>query len=137
MSTHHQTVVLFNIKPDVDSTKVANMINEINVQQNLCRRITSLESTKPVIDVVDWISDGGSGSIMRGSVMRVALLKLKEAVGEAFSHEMTKGYSIAMIAVFDDVGAVDSDAELANLYESIGNDFVESEVFVDYVVPLS
>ncbi|KAI3711526.1 hypothetical protein L1987_70064 [Smallanthus sonchifolius] len=210
MSAHHQTIiehiVLLNVKPDIDSTKVATMMDEINGLASLgltihlsAGKLLSSTSTslnfshiahcrftstddlhaynhhpehlrvagdvQLLIDefvVVDWISNDISESLKLGCVMRVTLLKFnydlvendkdkfvevmegvkhqfkttqRLSLGENFSHEMAKGHSIAMIAVFPDLESFDSDSELANLHKSNVKDFLESAVVVDYVVP--
>ncbi|KAI3789993.1 hypothetical protein L2E82_02802 [Cichorium intybus] len=61
--------------------------------------------------------------------------------GENFSHALTKGYSISSIAVFPgptDLEAFDSESELVmnSLKEKL-KDSVESELVVDFVIPLS
>ncbi|KAI3814454.1 hypothetical protein L1987_14094 [Smallanthus sonchifolius] len=187
MSAHHQTIqhiVLLNVKPDADSTKVATMMDGINglasqsislpensshlhlphatsvtsltavsVQRMICTPTTIIQSTC-VLQKIE--------SLKPGCVMRVTLLKFnydlieddkdkfveviegvkrqfkttqRLSLGENFSHEMAKGHSIAMIAVFPDLESFDSDSELANLHKSKVSDFLESTVVVDYVVP--
>ncbi|KAJ0487981.1 putative stress responsive alpha-beta barrel [Helianthus annuus] len=200
---HHivEHIVLLSFKPDVDSTKVETMINEVNALASLnftlhlsvgkiirctstspnfshivhCRfrstddlqaynqhpeHLRVLKNAQPLLDdfiVVDFLSDGGCDSLKPGSVMRVTLLKLKEnlvehdkgklveelksqfkrtddiSVGESLANEMSKGYSIGVIAFYPDLEAIDSDAAL---HESEVKDLIESEIVVDYVVPL-
>uniref|UniRef100_A0A251SYL2 Putative dimeric alpha-beta barrel n=1 Tax=Helianthus annuus TaxID=4232 RepID=A0A251SYL2_HELAN len=122
--------------------------------------LSVLKNTQPLLDdfmVVDFLSDGSRDSLKPGSAMRVTLLKLKEdlvehekgklveelkgqfkrteeiSVGESLPNEMSKGYSIGVIVVYPDLEAIDSDAEL---HKSKVKDFIESEMVVDYVVPL-
>ncbi|KAI3802835.1 hypothetical protein L1987_30978 [Smallanthus sonchifolius] len=200
-------VVLFKLKPDVDSTKVAAMVSGLNALtslnltlhlsagQLLRSRSSSLtfthmlhsryrskdhlqeyaahpdhvrvvtENIKPIIDdimAVDWISTGASVSPKPGSAMRVTFLKLKEdlgeneksrvleviggikdefpaieqlSVGENFSHDRAKGYTIASVAVLADLEALDSNAELVKLQKEKVKDSIESVVVVDYVIP--
>lgn len=85
-----------------------------------------VNANKPVMDdimAVDWISNGLSGFIDAGKVMRVSFVKLKDeneksrvldvirgtvndeliSVGENFLLDRAKGYSIASVAVFSGV----------------------------------
>ncbi|XP_076910398.1 stress-response A/B barrel domain-containing protein UP3-like [Bidens hawaiensis] len=210
MSAQHQIVehvVLFKVKPDVDSSKVAAMVNGLNALtslnltvhlsagQLLQTRSSSLtfthmlhsryrsvddlkeyaahpehvrvvtENIKPIIDdimAVDWISDDASVSPKPGSAVRVTFLKLKDeseksrvlevirgikdefpaieqlSVGENFSHDRAKGYTIASVAVLPgtaDLEALDSNEELVKLQKEKVRDSIESVVVVDYVVP--
>ncbi|KAK1428572.1 hypothetical protein QVD17_17410 [Tagetes erecta] len=206
MSTHHQTIehiVLLNVKPDVDATKAAAIIDEINGLASLGLTIhlsvgkllrstsTSLnfshivhgrfKSTDdlqaynhhpehmrvagilhPIVDdfvVVDWVSNSICDSLTPGYVMCVTLLKLKDgldeneksklveevkslfktseqvSIGENFSREMGKGYSIAMSVVFPDLDTLGLDVVSKNLHESKVKEFIDSEVVVDYVAP--
>ncbi|KAI3775610.1 hypothetical protein L1987_50190 [Smallanthus sonchifolius] len=203
-------VVLFKVKPDVDSTKVAamfaglhgltslNLTLHLSAGQLLRSRSSSLtfthmlhsrysskdhlqeyaahpehvrvvtENIKPIIDdimAVDWISTGASVSPKPGSAMRVTFLKLKEdlgeneksrvleviggikdefpaieqlSVGENFSHDRAKGYTIASVAVLAgpaDLEALDSNAELVKLQKEKVKDSIESVLVVDYVIP--
>ncbi|KAL4589432.1 hypothetical protein LXL04_002339 [Taraxacum kok-saghyz] len=203
-------VVLFKVKPDVDSSKVAAMISGLNgltsldltvhltSGQLLRSRSSSLtfthmlhsryrskedlreyaahpehvrvvtENIKPIIDdimAVDWISNGASVSPKPGSAMRLTFLKLKEnlgenekarvleviggikdqfqaieqlSLGENFSHDRAKGYTIASIAVLPgpaDLEALDSNVELVKLQKEKVRDSIESVVVVDYVIP--
>ncbi|KAL4589433.1 hypothetical protein LXL04_002340 [Taraxacum kok-saghyz] len=115
---------------------------------------------------VDWMSNAGSSiSPKPGSAMRVTILKLKEnlgedgkarvleviggikdefqaieevSMGENFSHDRAKGYTIASIVVLPgqaDLEAVDSNSELVNLQKEKIGDSIESTVVVDYVIP--
>ncbi|KAK9071201.1 hypothetical protein SSX86_009769 [Deinandra increscens subsp. villosa] len=202
-------VVLFKVKPDVDSSKVAAMVTGLNglsslnltvhltAGELLRSRSSSLtfthmlhsryrskndlneyaahpehvrvvtENIKPIIDdlmAVDWLSDGVI-SPKPGSAMRVTFLKLKEnlgenersrvleviggikdqfpaieqlSVGENFSHERAKGYTIASVAVLPgpaDLEALDSNPELVKLQKEKVKDSIESVVVVDYVIP--
>ncbi|KAJ0673472.1 putative stress-response A/B barrel domain-containing protein HS1/DABB1 [Helianthus annuus] len=122
--------------------------------------LSVLKNTQPLLDdfiVVDFLSDGSRDSLKPGSAMRVTLLKLKEdlvehekgklveelkgrfkrtddiSVGESLPNEMSKGYSIGVIVVYPDLEAIGSDADL---YKSKVQDYIESEMVVDYVVPL-
>ncbi|KAK1428571.1 hypothetical protein QVD17_17409 [Tagetes erecta] len=207
MSTHQQTIeriVLLNIKPDVDKTKVTNIIDEINglasldliVHLSVGKLLRSTSSSlnfshiihshykstddlqafnhhpehlrvgKNMQEIVDdsMLVDCVSGYISHdlltpGYVMRVMLLKLKEGldenekdklmvgvkslfktdepttVSENLSPETGKGYSIAMIVVFPSLEAIDSDAELENLYNSKLNELIDDKIVVDYVAP--
>ncbi|KAI7742396.1 hypothetical protein M8C21_018597, partial [Ambrosia artemisiifolia] len=199
-------VVLFKVKPDVDSTKVAAMIDGLNALTalNLTLHLTSghllrsrsssltfthmlhsryrskdllkeyaahpehvrvvTENVKPIVDdlmAVDWMSDSAV-SPKPGSAMRVTFLKLKEnlgedekcrvleviggikdhfpaieqlSVGENFSHDRAKGYTLASVAVLAgpaDLEALDSNAELVKLQKEKVKDSIESVVVVDY-----
>ncbi|KAL7598364.1 hypothetical protein Lser_V15G25507 [Lactuca serriola] len=213
MSAQHQIVehvVLFKVKPDVDSSKVAAMLSGLNgltsldltvhlsAGQLLRSRSSSLtfthmlhsryrskedlreyaahpehvrvvtENIKPIIDdimAVDWISNDASVSPKPGSAMRVSFLKLKEnlgenekarvleviggikdqfqsieqlSLGENFSHDRAKGYTIASIAVLPgaaDLEALDSNAELVKSQKEKVRDSIESVLVVDYVIP--
>ncbi|CAH1425281.1 unnamed protein product [Lactuca virosa] len=217
MSTQDQIIehiVLFNVKPDVDPTKVAAMIDGLNRMASLDlsihvsagellsrsrsdsdsltfshimhTRFTSndnlqvyythpehlrmvSENIHPIIDdimIVDWISNNISHEAPKpGSVMRVTLLKLKEdllenekskffemmegiknqfkaieqvSFGENF-HAMAKGYSISSIVVFSGFSyleAFDSDAGIVNSIKEKVKDSVETELVVDYMIPL-
>nr|XP_043636765.1 stress-response A/B barrel domain-containing protein UP3 [Erigeron canadensis] len=212
MSAIVEHVVLFKVKPDVDSSKVAAMVNGLNgltsldltvhlsAGQLLRSRSSALtfthilhsrykskedlrtygghpehvrvvtENIKPIIDdimAVDWISNSAVSPIKPGSAMRVSFLKLKEnlgeneknevldviggiknefksiqelSVGENFSHDRAKGFTIASIAVLPapaDLEALDSNAnaELVNLQKQKVKDHIEGVVVVDYVVP--
>ncbi|CAI9286137.1 unnamed protein product [Lactuca saligna] len=127
-----------------------------------------VNENKPIIDdvmAVDWMSNGASVSPKPGSAMRVTFLKLKEnlgeiekarvleviggikdqfqsieqlSLGENFSHDRAKGYTIASIAVLPgaaDLEALDSNAELVKLQKEKVRDSIESVVVVDYVIP--
>ncbi|KAI3524799.1 hypothetical protein L1887_03463 [Cichorium endivia] len=127
-----------------------------------------VNENKPIIDdimAVDWISNGASVSPKPGSAMRVTFLKLKEnlgedekarvleviggikdqfqtieqlSLGENFSHDRAKGYTIASIAVLPgpaDLEALDSNVEVVNLQKEKIGDSLEGVVVVDYVIP--
>lgn len=125
------------------------------------------ENVLPIIDdimAVDWIADDLTTVVPPpGSALRVSFLKLKEgaagdhvlgvvkgipesfkqiselSVGENFSPERAKGFSIASLAVFAgpaELEAVDSNQELVNYQKDKVRDQIESVVVVDYVVPL-
>lgn len=115
-----------------------------------------VNANKLVMDdimAVDWISNGAIVFIDAGKVMRVSLLKLKDeneksrvldvirssvndeliSVGENFSLDRAKGYSIASVVVFsgvEELEKMNENVELAKVKE-----FIESELVVDYVVP--
>ncbi|XP_071742154.1 stress-response A/B barrel domain-containing protein UP3-like [Rutidosis leptorrhynchoides] len=203
-------VVLFKVKPDVDSSKVDAMVNGLNGLTSLDltvhlsaghllrSRSSSLtfthmlhsryrskddlreyaahpehvrvvtENIKPIIDdimAVDWISNDASVPPKPGSAMRVTFLKLKEnlgenektrvleviggiknqfksieelSVGENFSHDRAKGYTIASIAVLPgpaELEALDSNTELVKLEKEKVKDLLDSVLVVDYVNP--
>ncbi|KAL8234817.1 hypothetical protein R6Q59_020917 [Mikania micrantha] len=203
-------VVLFKVKPDVDSSKVAAMVSGLNglISLNLTTHLTAgqllrsrsssltfthmlhsryrskddlrdysahpehvrvvTENVKPIMDdimAVDWISTGAGDSPKPGSAMRVTFLKLKEnleeiersrimeviggikdqfpvieqlSVGENFSHDRAKGYTIASVAVLPgaaDLEALDSNVEIVKMQKEKVKDSIESVVVVDYVIP--
>ncbi|CAI0387691.1 unnamed protein product [Linum tenue] len=118
---------------------------------------------------VDWIAQDLQGPVVPppGSAVRLSFLKLKESsaaeakgeilgvigevkdkfeeiqqltVGENFSPERAKGYSIASLAVFPGVGEIDSlDAkgEMVNSEKDKVREHLESVIVLDYVVPSS
>ncbi|KAI3507861.1 hypothetical protein L1887_22856 [Cichorium endivia] len=125
-----------------------------------------IENIKPIVDdimAVDWMSDDASVSSKPGSAMRVTFLKLKEnlgenekakvleviggikdqfqsidqlSLGENFSHDRAKGYTIASIVVLPgstDLEALDSNVELVKLQKEKVRDSIESVVVVDYL----
>lgn len=126
------------------------------------------ENIRPIIDdimAVDWLSTEASIVPKPGSAMRVSFLKLKEnlgenekarvlevigeikdqfpaiqelSVGENFSHDRAKGYTIASVAVLPgsgDLEAFDSNEEIVKLQKEKVKDLIESVVVVDYVIP--
>ncbi|CAI9782685.1 unnamed protein product [Fraxinus pennsylvanica] len=111
---------------------------------------------------VDWISDlTGSIKVPPGSAIRVTLLKLKKGLGESvknevlgvlegirrkfpsieqftlgenFSQEKGRNFSICSLAVFkgmSELEAVNWESEMAKVKE-----FLDDEMVLDYVVPL-
>ncbi|XP_021902064.1 stress-response A/B barrel domain-containing protein UP3 isoform X1 [Carica papaya] len=118
---------------------------------------------------VDWVADHVPipVGISPGSPVRITFLKLKENVtdeakeqifgvvkgikhnfpgisqitcGENFSPGRAKGFSIASIAAFKDLGAmeaVESNEELVNLQKEKVRDHLESVIVVDFIVPSS
>ncbi|XP_057969705.1 stress-response A/B barrel domain-containing protein UP3-like [Malania oleifera] len=119
------------------------------------------------IMAVDWIADDLDGPVVpaAGSAMRVTFLKLKEGLGDAekgevfgairgvkdslesinqlslgenFSPERAKGYSIASVAIFPGLGELDglnSEEEMVKLQKEKVRDFLESVIVFDYVIP--
>ncbi|KAJ0234576.1 Stress-response A/B barrel domain-containing protein DABB1 [Hirschfeldia incana] len=121
------------------------------------------EETMPILEdlmSVDWIADEAPGILKPrvGSVGTVTLLKLKEnvtdeakkeimemikersrgsdeiSVGENFSPARAKGFSVASVAYFKDLGEVEAHEELVN--ETVGG-YVEDTIVVEFVVPTS
>ncbi|CAL1413911.1 unnamed protein product [Linum trigynum] len=118
---------------------------------------------------VDWVARDLLGPVVPppGSAVRLSFLKLKEGsaaeakdeilrviggvkenfeeiqqltVGENFSPERAKGYSIASLAVFPGVGEIDSmDAkgELVSSEKDKVREHLESVIVLDFVVPSS
>nr|KAJ0218221.1 hypothetical protein LSAT_V11C300104110 [Lactuca sativa] len=130
--------------------------------------IRIVNENKPIIDdvmAVDWMSNGASVSLKPGSAMRVTFLKLKGnlgenekarvleviggikdqfqaieqlSLGENFSHERVKGFTIASIVVLlgqADLAALDSNLEGVNSQEEKAGDSIERVVVVDYLTP--
>ncbi|KAL1210183.1 Stress-response A/B barrel domain-containing protein UP3 [Cardamine amara subsp. amara] len=121
------------------------------------------------IMAVDWIAHQVPTTIapLPGSAAKLTLLKVKEnlsdeakteitgvikglsekfpgidqiTVGENFSPARAKGFSIASIAYFKDLGemeAVDAQKELVNLQKDKVRDYVDSTIVVEFVVPSS
>ncbi|XP_023772204.1 stress-response A/B barrel domain-containing protein UP3 [Lactuca sativa] len=127
-----------------------------------------VNENKLIIDdvmAVDWMSNGASVSPKPGSAMKVTFLKLKGnlvenekarvlevigrikdqfqaieqlSLGENFSHEWAKGFTIASIVVLPgqaDLEALDSNLEGVNSQEEKAGDSIESVVVVDYLIP--
>ncbi|CAN0871233.1 Stress-response A/B barrel domain-containing protein UP3 [Linum grandiflorum] len=118
---------------------------------------------------VDWIARDLQGPMVppAGSGIRLTFLKLKEnlgaeakdeiieviggvkaklgemeqlTVGENFSPERAKGYSIASLALFGgtrEMDSVDAKAELVNSDKDKVREHLESVIVLDYVVPSS
>lgn len=117
---------------------------------------------------VDWVADGVESSAVvprPGSALRLVFLKVREglgdaekgqivgvvkgvkdivgkidqmSVGENFSPERAKGYSIASIAYFpslDELKGLDTEEETLKLHKEKVKDFVESVIEFDYVIP--
>ncbi|KAJ4882183.1 dimeric A/B barrel domainS-protein 1 [Raphanus sativus] len=119
-----------------------------------------VEATMPIwedIMSVDWIAHQAPGILKppAGSVGKVTLLKVKEnvteeakkeimevvkeksheiTVGENFSPARAKGFSIASVAYFKDLGEVEVNEELVK--EKIGG-YVEDTIVVEFMVPTS
>lgn len=121
------------------------------------------------IMAVDWIAHQVPTTLAPppGSVAKLTLLKVKEniseevkteitgvikglsekfpgidqiTVGENFSPARAKGFSIASIAFFKDLGemeAVDAQKELVNLQKDKVRDYVDATIVVEFVVPSS
>ncbi|XP_061995798.1 stress-response A/B barrel domain-containing protein UP3-like [Rosa rugosa] len=124
----------------------------------------------PIVDdimAVDWVADGLTGTVALspGSAIRVAVLKLKEELGEAakgevlevirgikgklgeagqisvgenFSPGRARGYSIASVAVFKGVSEmeeVDSKQEMEEVEKDKVREYLDSVIVLDYVVP--
>ncbi|CAI9293401.1 unnamed protein product [Lactuca saligna] len=133
------------------------------------KHVRVVNENKLIIDdvmAVDWMFNGASVSPKPGSAMRVTFLKLKGnlgehekargleviggikdqfqaieqlSLGENFSHEREKGFTIASIAVLPgqaDLEALDSNSEGVNSHEEKVGDSIESVVIVDYLIPL-
>ncbi|KAF8117649.1 hypothetical protein N665_0008s0007 [Sinapis alba] len=116
---------------------------------------------------VDWIADRVPGTLAPppGTAAKLTFLKLKEnladeakleivgvikglseklpgigqiTVGENFSPARAKGFSIASIAFFKDLGeleAVDGQRELVNVEKEKVREYVDSTIVVEFVVP--
>ncbi|KAG8376208.1 hypothetical protein BUALT_Bualt09G0039200 [Buddleja alternifolia] len=136
-------------------TSYANHPTHVTVVSNYVR---------PIVDdvmAVDWVADNFSGSaaVPPGSAMRLTVLKLKEgaaekrgksevmrgikekfpsieqlSVGENFSPERAKGYSIGAIAVLKGVAGLDSEWN-EQKDKVINMEFVDDVVVLDYLVP--
>ncbi|KAJ0254725.1 hypothetical protein HA466_0105910 [Hirschfeldia incana] len=205
-------IVLFKVKPETDSSKIASMMNGLNGLSSLTQvihisaapllRVRSSptafthvlhsrygtkedlsayaahpdhvrvvkESVLPICEevmAVDWVADRVPGTLAPppGSAAKLTLLKLKEdddgeakeeivgvikglreklpgigqiTVGENFSPARAKGFSVASIAFFKDVGeleAVDGETELVNIEKDKVREFVDSTIVVEFVVP--
>ncbi|XP_010541981.1 PREDICTED: stress-response A/B barrel domain-containing protein UP3 [Tarenaya hassleriana] len=119
------------------------------------------------IMAVDWVADRVPGTLVPppGSAAKVTFLKLKEnvsdeakseildvikgldeklpgidqiTVGENFSPARAKGFSIASIAYFGDLGrleALEAQQDLVNLQKEKARDLLDGVMVVDYVVP--
>ncbi|KAF8090789.1 hypothetical protein N665_0467s0018 [Sinapis alba] len=113
-----------------------------------------VEETMPIwedIMSVDWIADQVPGILKppAGSVAKITLVKVKEnvtekakeeimevvkemcqgTVGENFSPARAKGFSIASVVYFKDIGEVEAHEE-----EKVGG-YVEDTIVVEFVVP--
>ncbi|CAI9301845.1 unnamed protein product [Lactuca saligna] len=132
------------------------------------KHVRIVKENKPIIDnvmAVIWMFNSASVSLKPGSAMRVTFLKLKGnlgenekarvleviggikdqfqaieqlSLGENFSHERAKGFTIASIAVLPgqtNLEALDSNSEGVNLHEEKVGDSIESVVVVDYLIP--
>lgn len=126
----------------------------------------SLVNRTIIIDdilAVDWITEGASAPAP-GSVIKVVLLKMKDGVeqkdyvleviretcskfssirqfsfGQNFSPKRAKGFSIAILMVFDGVDVLDWNAEIMNLVDEKLRELVEDDLAVDCmtVIPQS
>ncbi|KAJ4887236.1 Stress responsive alpha-beta barrel domain protein [Raphanus sativus] len=204
-------IVLFKVKPETDSSKIASMMNGLNALASLTQvihisaaplhrvrssptafthvlhsRYVSKEdlsayaahpdhvrvvkdSVLPICEevmAVDWVADRVPGTLAPppGSAAKLTFLKLKEddggakseivgvikglseklpgigqiTVGENFSPARARGFSIASIAFFKDVGeleAVDGQTELVDVEKEKVREFVDSTIVVEFVVP--
>ncbi|WZY72836.1 stress-response A/B barrel domain-containing protein UP3-like [Brassica napus] len=205
-------IVLFKVKPETDSSKIASMMNGLNGLVSLSQvihisaaplhRVRSSpsafthvlhsrygskedlnayaahpdhvrvvkESVLPICEdvmAVDWVADRVPGTLAPppGSAAKLTFLKLKEnlagdakseivdvikglseklpgidqiTVGENFSPARAKGFSIASIAFFKDLGeleTVDVQTELVNVEKEKVREYVDSTIVVEFVVP--
>ncbi|KAK2996732.1 hypothetical protein RJ639_025471 [Escallonia herrerae] len=122
--------------------------------------VSVVQESKPVLDdimAVDWLTDAAAAALTPrpGSAMRVRLLKLKEGLGEEekagilglfgntnfqlsfgenFSPDRAKGYSIGSIAFYPGLGELEVDGN-SEIME-VGKDLAESEVVLDFLIPL-
>ncbi|KAK1390061.1 stress-response A/B barrel domain-containing protein UP3 [Heracleum sosnowskyi] len=110
------------------------------------------------IMAVDWIWEDASAPAP-GSVSKVVFLKLKDnlahkeyvleviretcnkfssicqfSFGENFSLNRAKGFSIAILMVFDGVEVLDSSAEIMNLLNEKLKDLVEDDLVLDCII---
>ncbi|KAL8120740.1 hypothetical protein AgCh_017788 [Apium graveolens] len=111
------------------------------------------------IMAVDWITEDASAPAP-GSVSKVVFLKLKDnlaaqkdyvleviretwrklssirqfSFGENFSLDRAKGFSIAILMVFDGVEVLNSSAEIVNLLNEKLKDMVVDDLVLDYVM---
>lgn len=106
---------------------------------------------------VDWITEDASAPVP-GSVSKVVFLKLKDNLaqkdyvleviretcnrfssirqftfGENFSPNRAKGFSVAILMVFDGVEVLDSNAEIMNLLNEKLKDLVEDDLVLDCI----
>ncbi|PIA54915.1 hypothetical protein AQUCO_00901074v1 [Aquilegia coerulea] len=118
-----------------------------------------LNATKELFDdimIVDWVADLDEPLVVpSGAVMRLNLLKLKEELeesekteahfgsikqfsfGENFALAKTNGFTIASLAIVPELSeleALDLNEEVVKEQEKL-EDFLESVIVVDYVVP--
>ncbi|CAH8314351.1 unnamed protein product [Eruca vesicaria subsp. sativa] len=202
-------IVLFKVKPETDSTKIASMLNGLNSLLSLSQvlhisasplhRVRSSpslfthvlhsryrskddlnayaahpdhvrvvkESVLPICEdvmAVDWVADRVPGTLAPppGSAAKLTFLKVKEGgdkeeivgvikglreripgvgeitVGENFSPARAKGFSIASIAFFRDLGemeSVDGEKELVDGEKEKVREFIDSTIVVEFVVP--
>ncbi|KAL1807685.1 hypothetical protein ACET3Z_024675 [Daucus carota] len=123
----------------------------------LVRRTTIVDD----IMAIDWIAEDVS-ALAPGSVSRVVFLKLKDGVaqknyvldvirevgsklssirefsfGENFSPDRAKGFSVAMLMVFDAVEVLDSNVEIMNLLKEKLGDLLEDDLVVDCIIGIT
>ncbi|KAK1390062.1 Transcription regulator AsnC-type [Heracleum sosnowskyi] len=143
----HMLYCRFNSEDDLN----AYMVHPTHV--SLVNRTVILDD----IMVVDWITEDASAPAP-GSVSKVVLLKMKDGVaqkdyvleviretcskfssirqfsfGENFSPKRAKGFSMAILMVFDGVESLDSNAEIMDLLNEKLSDFVEDDLVLDYM----
>ncbi|CAA7050295.1 unnamed protein product [Microthlaspi erraticum] len=128
--------------------------------------VSLVQDSAPILEdimAVDWIADRTIAP-PPGSVAKITLLKLKQNVSVEAKMEImevikginakvsgidqftvgenspgrAKGFSIASIAYFRDVGEMDAHEELVNLQKDkkVG-DYIDDTIVVDFVVPSS